>query len=150
MTENRTQFDEESSAVRAHLSIVQGVIQRMAENSRSCKTWCIIIVSAVLIFVARVEKPDYILIALVPTVLFLFLDTYYLALERGFRASYEIFVEKLHVADEDISSDLYVVRLTGSIRSHFLRSLLSPAIWPFYLMLFLMIGILFFWLARCA
>ena len=150
MDEKTTPFNKDSSAVQAHLTIMQGVIQRMAENSRFYKTWCIIIVSAVLVFVVWVEKPDYILIALVPTVLFLFLDTYYLALERGFRASYEIFVEKLHVADKDISSDLYVVETTGSRLSHFLRSLLSPAIWPFYLMLFLIIGVLFFWLAKCA
>ena len=150
MDEKTTPFNKDSSAVQAHLTIMQGVIQRMAENSRFCKTWCIIIVSAVLVFVVRVEKPDYILIALVPTVLFLFLDTYYLALERGFRESYKAFVGKLHAADEAISPNLYVVETTGSRLSHFLRSLLSPAIWPFYLMLFLIIGVLFFWLAKCA
>ena len=145
MTENRIQFDEESSAVRAHLSIVQGVIQRMAENSRSCKTWCIIIVSAVLIFVARVEKPDYILIALVPAVLFLFLDTYYLALERGFRASYEAFVEKLHKG-ELIRSNFYSVTPTGSILGHFLSSLLSFSIWLFYPTLVIMIGLVWYFM----
>lgn len=129
---------------------MQGIIQRMAENSRSCKTWCITIVSAVLILVARIEEPDYTMTALVPTILFLFLDTYYLALERGFRASYDAFVEKLHTADEDISSDLYVVETTGSRLSHFLSSLLSFSIWPFYLILFLIIGVLFFWLAKCS
>ena len=150
MAENKTQFNRDSSAVQAHLTIMQGVIQRMAENSRSCKTWCITIVSAVLVLVARVERPDYILIALVPAFLFLFLDTYYLALERGFRKSYEAFVEKLHAADKDISSDLYVVEATGSRLSHFLSSLLSFSIWPFYLMLFLIIGVLFFRLAKCS
>lgn len=124
---------------------MQDIIQRMAENSRSCKTWCITIVSAVLVLVVRLEKPDYTLIALAPAFLFLFLDTYYLALERGFKASYEIFVEKLHAADGDISSDLYVVRLAGSVRSHFFQSLSSPAIWPFYLVLFLMIAVLVFY-----
>ncbi len=150
MAENKTQFNAESSAVQAYLTIMQGIIQRMAENSRSCKTWCITIVSAVLVLVARIEEPNYMLTALVPTILFLFLDTYYLSLERGFRASYKAFVEKLHTADEDISSDLYVVGTTGSRLSHFLSSLLSFSIWPFYLMLFLIIGVLFFWLAKCS
>ena len=54
-------------------------------------------------------------------------------LERSFRASYDAFVEKLHTADEDISSDLYVVS-QGS-RHEFWRSLSSFAIWPFYLTL---------------
>lgn len=150
MTENTTQFDANSPAVQSHLSIMQEVIQRMAKNSRSCKTWCITIVSAVLVLVARVEEPDYMLIALVPAVLFLFLDTYYLALESGFRASYKTFVKNLHTAAEDISSDLYVVELNGSILSHFLRSLLSLSIWLFYPMLFSIVVILFFWLAKCS
>ena len=152
MDDKTTQFNADSSAVQTHLSIMQDIIQRMAENSRSCKTWCVTIVSAVLVLVARVEKSDSndILIALAPAFLFLFLDTYYLALERGFRKSFETFVEKLHAADEDISSDLYVVETTGSRLSHFFRSLLSFSIWPFYLMLFLIIGGLFFWLGICA
>ena len=92
MDDKTTPFNADSSAVQTHLSIMQDIIQRMAENSRSCKTWCITIVSAVLVLVARVERPDYILIALAPAYLFLFLDTYYLALERGFRKSYETYL----------------------------------------------------------
>ncbi len=56
----------ESSAVQHHLTLLQGIIQRMAENSRSCKSWCITIVAAVLVLVARTEQPDYALIALLP------------------------------------------------------------------------------------
>ena len=48
---------ETSSAVQTHLTIVQGVIQRMAENSRSCKLWCITLVSAVLFFAVRSGAP---------------------------------------------------------------------------------------------
>ena len=34
-------LDAESDAVQTHLTILQGIIQRMADNSRSCKLWCI-------------------------------------------------------------------------------------------------------------
>ena len=57
---------------KTHLSIMQGVIGRMAGNSASCKTWCITLVAAVLVVVARGGDPDYSLIALVPAILFLF------------------------------------------------------------------------------
>lgn len=110
---------------------MQGIIQRMAENSRSCKTWCITIVSAVLVLVLRVDKPDYILVALAPTVLFLFLDTYYLALERGFRKSYKAFVKKLHAASEDISS----VPLCCGDNRFTPESLLAKSVIPFNLAL---------------
>ena len=127
----RSEFDEESSSVQSHLGIMQDVIQRMAENSRSCKVWNITLVSAILVFVARVEKPDYVLIALVPTILFLILDTYYLALERAFRESYNDVVRKLHEGSL-AATDLFTVSPTGSVPRHFLSSLLSFSIWPFY------------------
>ena len=75
--------------MRAHLSIMQDVIRRMAGNSASCKNWCIVLVAAMLVLVARTEQPDYALLALLPTALFLFLDAYYLALEQVYRKSYE-------------------------------------------------------------
>ena len=40
MSENQP-INHESSAVRTHLENMQGVIQRMAENSRSCKVSCV-------------------------------------------------------------------------------------------------------------
>ncbi|MGN2393596.1 hypothetical protein ACTFO6_19145, partial [Pelomicrobium sp. G1] len=74
--------------MQAHPSIAQAVIQRMASNSASCKAWCITLVAAILVIVADKGKPKYALIAVIPTVLFLVLDAYYLALERCFRVSY--------------------------------------------------------------
>ena len=84
-------LNAESSAVQAHLTILQGVIQRMAENSRSCKVWCVTLVSAILVLVARTGEPHHALLALAPALLFLLLDAYYLALERAFRNSYDAF-----------------------------------------------------------
>ena len=115
------------SEIQAHLSIMQGVIQRMAENSRSCKLWCVTLVSAVLFFVARTGSPEHTLIALVPLLLFLILDTYYLALEPVFRTSYGTFVEKLR-AQELNYSDLYVIA-PRHVRSSRV-ALWFWAIWP--------------------
>ena len=93
---DRSILNEESSAVQCHLSILQGVVQRMADNSRSCKLWCITIVSAILVLLATNEPPDLVRLAVIPTIIFLILDTYYLALERRFRCSYSEFTNKLH------------------------------------------------------
>ena len=134
----------DSSDIHAHLSIMQGVIQRMAENSRSCKLWCVTLVSAVLFFVARSGSPEHTLIALVPLLLFLILDTYYLALERAFRTSYGTFIEKVH-AQELAYSDLYIVAPSGSVASLFFRSLLSFSIYIFYIPLALTM-LLVWWL----
>jgi len=141
MPEERS-YAEDSPAVQAHLSIAQSVIQRMASNSASCKAWCITLVSAILVIVADKGKPHYALIAVVPTLLFLVLDTYYLALERCFRQSYNNFIEKLH-AGRVVAADLYAVTPTGSVVQTFFKSLGSFSIWPFYATLGLMI-----WLAK--
>ncbi len=139
---NDREYTENSEAVHAHLGIVQSVIQRMSSNSASSKAWCITLVSAVLVIVADKGKPDYAWIAVIPTALFLVLDAYYLALEKGFRDSYNGFIDKLH-RGEIQSSDLYAVVPSGPMLGQFFRSLSSFSVWPFYLTLFVMI-----WLAR--
>lgn len=126
--------DHESPAIQKHLEIMQGVITRMAENSRSCKIWCVTLVSAVLILVARTGEPQHALIALAPAILFYFLDAYYLALERAFRNSYTEFVSKLH-SGALILTDLYKVAPKGSIPKGVMWAVfLSISTWPFYLM----------------
>ena len=131
MTE-QTRFDHESSAVQKHLDIMQGTITRMAENSRTCKVWCVTLVSAILVLVARTGEADHALIALAPTVLFYVLDAYYLSLERGFRRSYGSFVRKIHEGQVSIS-DLYAVVPTGSITRGTLWAMFrSFSVPPFY------------------
>ena len=137
-------LNENSSAVQAHLTIMQGVINRMAENSRSCKVWCVTLVAATLVLVARTGEPQHALIALVPTLLFLFLDSYYLALERAFIKSQNAFVGKLHGGGLE-SADLYRVVPSGMGLPLVMRCLLgSVSIWPFYLLV--TVTILLTWL----
>ena len=45
MNEQST-LDAQSPAVRTHLELVQGVIERVATNSRSCKVWCVTLTAA--------------------------------------------------------------------------------------------------------
>jgi len=131
-------FGENSPAVQAHLGIIQSVIQRMASNSSASKAWCITLVSAVLVIVADKGKPNYAWIAVIPTILFLVLDAYYLALEKGFRDSYNRFIDKLHQGAIQ-PSDLYAVIPSGPPAKQFLKSLASFAVWPLYATLLLMI-----------
>ena len=122
----------ESSAVQVHMTIMQGVITRMAENSRSCKVWCVTLVAATLVLVARTGEPRHALIALAPTALFYLLDAYYLMLERRFRKSYKTSVGKVH-AGEVCASDLYAVIPEGPVVRGFLWSMFrSFSVLPFY------------------
>ena len=125
-------YGVESSAVQKHLEIIQGVISRMAENSRSCKVWCVTLVAAALVLVARTGKADHALIALVPTVLFYVLDAYYLMLEKRFRKSYNTFVGKVHIG-QVTTSHLYTVIPEGSAARVMLWAMFrSFSVLPFY------------------
>ena len=122
----------ESPAVHKHLEIMQGMVQRLAENSRSCKVWCITLVSAILVLVARTGIADHALIALAPTALFYVLDAYYLGLERRFRNSYDSFVAKVQRGEAQVS-DLYTIAPSGSTGGQFLWAMLrSFSVLPFY------------------
>ncbi len=125
-------LNHESSAVQKHLEIMQGVIQRMAENSRSCKLWCVTLVAATLVLVARTGEPSHSLIALVPTLLFLVLDAYYLALEKAFRNAFGGFVNKLHQGQLSLQ-DIYQVKPVDMGFLLVLRNFGSTSVWPFYL-----------------
>ena len=125
---------EESPSVQAHLQIMQGVISRMADNSTASKAWCITIVSAILVLVADKSKPEYAFIALVPIFLFLALDSYYLALEKAFRDSYNEFIGRLH-SQMVGSEDLYSVVPRGNMTKHQIDALKSFSVWGFYVCL---------------
>lgn len=132
----------ESSSVQSYLNILQSIISRMAGNSANCKTWCITLVSGILVVIADKAKPNYAWIALIPVILFFFLDAYYLGQERTFRATYNDFVRRMH-AEAVGSMDLFLVApLKGfNVVTCTLQASLSFAIYPFYLTLIVMIAV---------
>jgi len=136
-----SQLNTESPSVQSYLSILQSVINRMASNSTSCKTWCITLVSAILVVVADKSKPDYALLAMIPTLLFFFLDAYYLGLERGFRDLYNKFIQKLHSGNAQIE-DTFIVSPGGGtlhIIGLTFNGFYSMSVWPFYAVLICMV-----------
>ncbi|MCI0555990.1 MAG: hypothetical protein L0287_34030 [Anaerolineae bacterium] len=133
-------FDETSPSIQTHLGILQGIVLRMATNSTLCKTWCITIVSAILVIVADKGKPDFAWIALFPSILFAGLDAYYLALEKGFRNSYDEFIKKLHTG-QLTTEDLFSVAPTGRSFDLHVAALKSFSVWGFYLPLVALVAI---------
>lgn len=71
-----------------HLEFIQAAITRMNQNSFHIKGWMITIVSALLALYANSGNAVYVLVALVPAIVFWFLDAYYLQQERKFRGVY--------------------------------------------------------------
>lgn len=71
-----------------HLEFIQATITRMNQNSFQIKGWMITIISALLALYANSGNTIYIFIAIAPTIVFWFLDAYYLQQERKFRGVY--------------------------------------------------------------
>lgn len=77
-----------------HLEFLQSNIARMNQCSFQMKGWAITVVSALLaVYAATIDDAGngnaaFIVVAVFPTVLFWFLDSYYLCQERKFRGIY--------------------------------------------------------------
>lgn len=133
-------FSHDSLSVQAYLNILQQVVNRMAANSTACKTWCITLVSAVVVIIADKGKPDLVWVSFIPIVLFFFLDSYYLGLERQFRNLYENFINKLQKADSEIGREVFAINPNFGLDDA-AKAFFSISIWPFYLLQVLMLFI---------
>lgn len=120
----------------------------MATNSASCKTWCITLVSAIIVIIADKSKPGFVWISVIPIVLFLMLDSYYLALERQFRDVYNDFIRKLHFGTATVDDLFFVAPRAGAVATslNIVKAFGSIATWPFYALLALMLLVVRTWI----
>ena len=77
-----------SSSKLEHLKMLQTVIARMASNSFQVKTWCVMLVSALLGLAAKDAK-NMVFVAFLPVLIFWWLDAFFLHQERLFRELYD-------------------------------------------------------------
>ena len=74
----------------------------MASNSANCKTWMVTIVAAILALQCSIDELNgWILLAILPAIVFWYLDTYYLHLERGMRNREKSFIDILKRDDTE-------------------------------------------------
>lgn len=102
-----------SSEKMKHLEFIQAVITRMNQNSFQIKTWMITIVSALLALSAGSDNKLYVGIAIFSVIIFWFLDSYYLQMERKSRGIYNDVAEispddqRKEIKDFDVPIKLY-------------------------------------------
>ena len=92
-----------------HLEMIQGVINRMANNSFLLKGWSVILVSALFALAAKDSNRTFVLLAYFPALAFWILDGYFLQQERLFRKLYDRVRAKKN-EDTDFSMDTSVVK----------------------------------------
>lgn len=132
----------ESSAVQSHISMLQGLINRMAGNSANCKNWTITLVAAMLVLLVdkKMQLPNAWL-CLIPVGLFYLLDCYYLGLERIVIKSQKDFLDKLS-KNLNYVNQLYRVeplRIRCAQLCNTIKAMWSPSTTPFYLIVALVV-----------
>lgn len=111
-----------------HLEFIQDIIIRMNSNSFQIKGWMIAIVSALLAIYADKGNILFIIISVAPTLIFWFVDSYYLQQERKFRGLYnDVINPKIEIPVLSMNTEKY----KGGIYNYY-NCFFSKTIWPFY------------------
>lgn len=128
-----------------HLEFIQAVITRMNSNSFQLKGWMVTIVSAILAVYASTQNHSFVLVAILPVLVFWLLDTYYLTQERKFRGLYNDvagITEKPQVIKPfEMRPDLY----TGGKYAYW-NVFFSTTMWRLYLTMILVLVVIYFFL----
>lgn len=123
-----------------HLEFIQNVITRMNTNSFQIKGWSIVIVSALMAIYASTQNNYFFLTAIFPTLIFWFLDAYYLNQEQKFRGLYN---DVAGVSDKPKEIKLFAMRpdlYVGGQYSYW-NTFFSPTIRMYSAMIISLVGI---------
>lgn len=121
----------DNPATTAHMTMLQGIITRLANNSASCKTWCLTLVGALVSLAGATKVPAIITFALIPIVIFGFLDTMYLAQEKAYRVLFNNVVGRIREGKYCLS-DAFEAK--AALKLKFVsQAFRSWSIWPVYL-----------------
>lgn len=86
-------MDNNIDAKIRFLEMIQGIISRMSANSFMLKGWSVTLVAGIFVLSDRETDGLFFLVALAPTILFWFLDSYYLKIERQYKHLYDIITD---------------------------------------------------------
>ena len=115
----------------AHLQIIQGVINRLSQNSFLLKGWAVVLVSGLFALAAGNSEILFVYLAYVPAIAFWCLDAYFLRQERLYRALYDE-MREVEEADVDFSMD---TRPVADKVAPWYKVAVSPTIIAFHLTL---------------
>ena len=73
----------------AHLQMIQGVVNRLSQNSFLLKGWTVVLTSGLFALAANGSEILFVYLACLPAAIFWWLDAYFLHQERLFRALYD-------------------------------------------------------------
>ncbi|OEF98946.1 hypothetical protein BHF71_10570 [Vulcanibacillus modesticaldus] len=123
----------------SYLEMIQGVITRMSTNSFILKGWAITLIAGILAFASTNTNKMYFLVAYIPILIFWFLDSYYLQLERKYRKLYD----KARMNQEnDFNMEISISNIGNDTKLRYFSCFFAPIeIW-FYLPSIILVAIM--------
>jgi len=123
-------MDDTLEAKIRFLEMIQSIMTRMSTNSFMLKGWAVTLVAGIFVLANRDSNVIYFLVAYVPAILFWFLDSYYLMLERQYKHFYDITTDKnINEIDFKISRP----EPNKARKTYYVQCLMSTTEWVFYL-----------------
>lgn len=115
------------------IDLIQDVIKRMSNNSFLIKGWYVTIISGLLAFSKDILNTNVpYLIMLLPTLLFWYLDSFYLRQEALFRKLYEWVIVERSKGNSDYLYDLNARKRFHSSTKGILKTMFSNTLTVFY------------------
>lgn len=112
----------------AHLTFIQGVINRMGTNSFLLKGWSVTVIAALFALASQGANNMFVIIAYLPALMFWGLDAFFLHQEKLYRKLYE------KVAEDIVSSDKFTLNVSSyaSETDSYLKVLFSKTLVSFH------------------
>ena len=126
---------------QAHLSMIQGIVTRLGQNSFLLKGWSVLLVSALLALGAASSEELVLIVAFLPVLTFWGLDGYFLWQERLFRSLYD-HVRKRDEETIDYSMDVSVIRKQPS-RPTWPRAIFSRTLITFHVVVLVTVLVIY-------
>lgn len=126
-----------------HLDRYQVIIARLGNNGVQVKTWCVTVLAAISALAINTGLQALLAVGLIALVAFVFLDAYYLALERHFRWTSNALIDTMGTGGLPDWTVLF--RIVGPSDARrwptILRCSRSLAISPFYATVAFLLGL---------
>lgn len=126
--------DMTTEIIHKEIDLIQGVINRMANNSFLLKGWLISLIAVILALtkdtIVATQLSYFNLVLLLPVIVFWYLDAFFLHKEKCYRKLYEWVIENRSKSNDHLYS-LNYKRFETKVKSTF-KIMFSQTLFPFY------------------
>lgn len=129
------------------IDLIQGCINRMANNSFLLKGWLVSILAVVLaLSLDELNKFIIAITVIMVTISFWYLDAFFLRTEKMYRKMYEWVLKKRKEGEADFQYDLNPHRFDGQVENIIKVMFSNTLIWFYGMILFLIVVVIVYYL----